>query len=303
MATTGQATTWWGKRWTVAIEALGHAWRNRLPRGRTYAREGRVVGLTVEPGCVGAYVVGSQPSPYRVEIKLRPLTDEEWARVVEPLIARASYAAGLLAGEMPGDIEDAFADAHVSLFPTDPRELELTCTCPDRALPCKHAAATHYMLGEAFDHDPFLLFALRGRDRDALLTELRQARVRAVAKRVGAESGPPARSRRTPDEERREVTGAAATGADRVPADERPAPDAPITLESFARARGDLGRLSFHIQPPAARMAVLQSLGKPPGWRQRESLADRLASTYEAVSRLAQAIAVGDTGGSTSAEE
>ena len=269
----GIATTWWGKRWTGALESLGAVWRNRLPRGRTYAREGRVVGLTVESGRVTAYVVGRLPRPYDVAINLRPLTERQWRRVIAKLAERAGYAARLLAGEMPDDIEDAFAACNVSLFAQRPEDLKLTCTCPDQASPCKHVAATHYALGEAFDYDPFLLFALRGQDRDQVLAGLREARAAAV----------PARKHRAGGEERV-----------KTPAEGEPPRE--IDPAKFACWRDEVAGVQFKIEPPAVRMAVLRSLGKPPGWREPTGLASVLDHVYDAAGALARRIALGEEG-------
>ena len=89
---------------------------------------------------------------------------------------KPGYAARLLAGELPHEIEDVFAEAGAALFPERGSHLITSCTCPDWATPCKHAAAVCYLMAEAFDDDPFLLLAFRGREREALLAELRARR-------------------------------------------------------------------------------------------------------------------------------
>ena len=88
------------------------------------------------------------------------------------LTSRAVFLAKLLAGEMPADIEEVFADCRLSLFPAAVRDLKTRCSCPDWSNPCKHIAATYYLLAEAFDDDPFLIMAWRGRHRDELLEKL-----------------------------------------------------------------------------------------------------------------------------------
>ena len=112
------AKTWWGRAWIDALENRARLDPNRLPRGRTYARQDRVWGMTVEPGVVTAVVQGRRRQPYRVTVRIRPLTDEEWDRVLGAVVARAAHAAALLDGEMdPGIVDDARA-AGVDLFPT-----------------------------------------------------------------------------------------------------------------------------------------------------------------------------------------
>src|SRR5437868_8069718 len=164
--------TWWSKRWIAVLESFNMG--TRLTRGRSYARQGQVISIDVEPGIVKAKVQGSQPKPYKVEIRLEPLTDEDWDKVTEAMASQAIFAAKLLAGEMPQNIEEAFASVHVSLFPTALSELNTNCSCPDWANPCKHIAAVYYLLAERFDEDPFLIFKLRGRTKEQIIAVLRE---------------------------------------------------------------------------------------------------------------------------------
>ncbi len=145
-----------------------------------------MLSIQEQTGTVHAEVQGSRRAPYRVTIGLAPLSDRAWARVVAALAHRPDLAASLLAGEMPRGIDEVFAQARASLFPTKPDHLRLTCSCPDKATVCKHIAATCYLLGEQLDEDPFLLFRLRGRGQDELLEGLRR--------QVGAGSGADAES-------------------------------------------------------------------------------------------------------------
>lgn len=167
--------TWWGQRWIAALETLGALYANRLPRGRTYARKGTVSDLKVDAGGVSARVQGSRATPYRVSLWLPVFDDQTWEAITAALASEIRLAAALLDGRMPEDIDDVLADCGVSLFPR-PGELRTRCSCPDAANPCKHVAAVHYVLAQTFDADPFLLPALRGRDRDQLLAQLRGAR-------------------------------------------------------------------------------------------------------------------------------
>ena len=128
-------------------------------------RAGRVLDLQVAAGLVSARVQGSRVRPYRVRLETPVLAAPDWKRVEQAMAGRAAFAARLLAGEMPHDIEETFAAAGVSLFPASPRNLASSCSCPDWSNPCKHVAAVYYLLAEAFDDDPFLIFAWRGRTR------------------------------------------------------------------------------------------------------------------------------------------
>jgi uncharacterized Zn finger protein len=160
------ASGWWAKRWIAALEAfqLGA----RITRGRAYARSGQVTQIALELGGVRAQVQGSRPKPYDVTIRVRELGTNEWRAVGAAIGNDLRLCAALLAGDMPGDIETAFAAAGVSLFPASSDEMKTACSCPDWSNPCKHIAAVFYLIGEEFDRDPFLLFVVRGLARDAV---------------------------------------------------------------------------------------------------------------------------------------
>jgi uncharacterized Zn finger protein len=172
------ARTWWSQRFLSVLESLGVG--GRLSRGRSYARAGQIVSLDVDVGGATARVQGSRPQPYQVRIGVPAFGKAEWAAVAQALTDDASYAAALLNGEMPRDIERVFEAVGLSLFPANERDLAMDCSCPDYAVPCKHLAAVCYVLAERFDADPFQILALRGRHRDALLEELRTRRAAAA---------------------------------------------------------------------------------------------------------------------------
>jgi uncharacterized Zn finger protein len=177
------AQTWWSERFIEVLEGIGMG--NRLQRGRSYARTGQVISMDVGPGSVTARVQGSRARPYRVRIGIAAFGKSQWARAEDALAGNAWYTAMLLSGEMPDDIEDVFAGLGLSLFPAAARDLSLDCSCPDREVPCKHLAATFYLLAESFDDDPFAILAWRGREREDLLANLKAARC----------DGPPAADR------------------------------------------------------------------------------------------------------------
>jgi uncharacterized Zn finger protein len=167
--------TWWGRAWVRALEGRARLDANRLPRGRSYARENRVIELNVGPGGVTAFVQGRQRSPYEVRLDVRAFTASEWDAVVGAIAAKAGHAAALFAGELQPEILDDAASVGVDLLP-DAGELVPSCTCADWADPCKHSAAVCYLVADVLDEDPFQLFHLRGRDRRALLAAVRAAR-------------------------------------------------------------------------------------------------------------------------------
>jgi uncharacterized Zn finger protein len=211
----------------------------RLNRGRTYAREGQVLSLEEIEGSVQARVQGTRPRPYKVTIKLKPLTDSQWNKVIDALAGQALFAAQLLAGEMPQEIDAVFAAAGSSLFPATEKELATECSCPDWANPCKHVAATYYILAEQLDEDPFLLFRLRGRSQEQVMAALRARR----------SEGPQ-------DQDELAILG---------PREEAPPLDA--DLEHFYRmgGGGDEGAAAIQvsIKPPATPLPLLKRLGQP----------------------------------------
>lgn len=167
-------SSWWAKKWNNALASYG--WSNRLQRGRSYARTGHVLEISLEPGLVEAKVSGSRPRPYKVKIEIDKLTPQEWESIIEKMAEKAIFLAKLLTGEMPENIEEAFALAGTPLFPTSSRSINTNCSCPDYANPCKHIAAVYYILGQEFDKDPFMIFRLRGMEKDKLMEALRKAR-------------------------------------------------------------------------------------------------------------------------------
>lgn len=166
--------TWWSRRFIAVLESFGIG--SRLQRGKRYARAGQVLSLEFVPGQVRASVQGSRSKPYRVFIETEILTDLEWAGIEDVMASRAVFLAQLLSGEMPEEIEEAFVESATSLFPASGDDLVSACSCPDWENPCKHVAAVFYLMAEAFDVDPFLIFAWRGRDKDHLLADLRARR-------------------------------------------------------------------------------------------------------------------------------
>ena len=169
--------TWWGRAWLDALEQRALVDPNRLPRGRTYARKGRVSELELSPGLLRAVVRGTEP--YITSLSLRLLTDGQWDKVLDTIMARAANVATLLAGEVPESIGSAILPARGDLGPE--------CSCPDWAEPCKHAAALCYVAANVFDADPFALLMLRGRSREVVLNEVRNRR----SAQLGIDAIPP----------------------------------------------------------------------------------------------------------------
>lgn len=159
------ASSWWGNAWVEALEdtALDGA---RLARGRAYAGRGHVDAITVTPGRVMAYVHGTRPRPYRTEIRLRTLGDDDWDDFLAAAAARPEHIAALLDKDVPHALA-----ATADLLPA-PGDLIPDCSCPDDGFPCKHAAALCYQTARLLDEDPFVLFLMRGRGEREILADL-----------------------------------------------------------------------------------------------------------------------------------
>ncbi len=257
--------TWWADRWIHVLESFGWEWSNRLHRGRSYARRGQVIGYEIAAGQITARVQGSRPTPYDVTIRIKPLSSRNWTRVADAMQEQAIMAAKLLAGEMPRDIEGMFKKAKASLFPASARELDMRCSCPDWAVPCKHIAAVYYIVGEAFDRDPFLMFHLRGRSREDLLNLLRMKRAGDATGRDMAVQGPKHAAR---DEKPRTV----------------PLEAAP---ENFWKDGKDLEGFLVTIAPPALKTPTLRRLGEIPFWTEAEDFFSLMERIYGDVSHSA----------------
>ena len=169
---------WWVQRWVDLLN--NYRFKKRLERGRRYAREGHILDIDYKGAKVVALVQGTAQEPYKLSIWLDPFTDEDWNYVIDSLAEHALFSAQLLSGEMPADIEAVFTANGLSLFPFQLAEVHSRCDCPDPKNPCKHIAAVYYQLGDFFREDPFILFQLRGRDRQQILDALRQKRQQSV---------------------------------------------------------------------------------------------------------------------------
>jgi uncharacterized Zn finger protein len=154
------ATTFWGEAWCRNLEAYSD-YSNRLPRGRTYVCNGSVMDLQIEVGRVRALVSGSEI--YEVDIKIKPLAKKRWTDIKGKCAGRIDSLIELLRGSISKGVMELVTRKGEGLFPS-PREISLSCSCPDWATMCKHVAATLYGTGARLDHEPGLLFTLRGVD-------------------------------------------------------------------------------------------------------------------------------------------
>jgi uncharacterized Zn finger protein len=159
------ANTAWGKAWCANLERYSD-YSNRLPRGRTYVRNGSVVDLQIAPGKVDARVSGS--SIYRTSVTVKPLATSAWTRLCADCAGGIDSLVELLQGRFATGVMERLCRHGDGLFPV-PTDIRFDCSCPDDASMCKHVAAVLYGVGARFDHQPELLFALRQVDASALL--------------------------------------------------------------------------------------------------------------------------------------
>lgn len=262
--------TWWASKWLAALERLIDP--ARLSRGRSYARSGQVLNLDIKPGGVNSRVQGSRPSPYQVQIEIEPLSEKEWKHVADAMAEQAIFAAKLLAGEMPQNIEEAFAAAHVNLFPASRGDLETECSCPDWSNPCKHIAAVYYLLGEQFDADPFLLFRLRGKGKDEIIHMLRKRRAAVAAETEPAEPDQPS-----------------------APAD--PVVPLDTLMERFWEPGENLEDFAVSIRTPEVDAVPVKQLGSPGFWHNRKlDFLNAMARAYHNIADAAVNTALGEGG-------
>ncbi len=253
---------WWSKRWVALLESFKMG--ARLGRGRSYARKGQVISIDVRKGVVRSKVQGARSKPYDLEIRLTQISDDDWEKAIEAMASKAVFAAKLLSGEMPKDIEEAFVDAGCSLFPGK-KDIKTNCSCPDWADPCKHIAAVYYIMAEKFDEDPFLLFKLRGRTKDEIIEALRESRASTMP------------------QDQVEAVETVPPDLDRRPLEER--------LDQSWESGDDLDLVAPRPRPPEVPGAVLKRLGDAPISIDGANLASYLPKAYEAAGRAARDMA------------
>jgi uncharacterized Zn finger protein len=167
------AGSFWGKAWCDNLESYSD-YENRMPRGRTYVRNGSVVDLQIAAGRVTAIVGGSDV--YQIDIEIDPLEKKVWRSLVRECGGQIASLVELLQGKLSQKVMEILARPKTGLFPS-PKQIRLSCSCPDWASMCKHVAAALYGVGARLDHDPEIFFTLRQVDKTELVSEASTARV------------------------------------------------------------------------------------------------------------------------------
>jgi uncharacterized Zn finger protein len=164
------AKSFWGKSWCVNLERYSD-YENRLPRGRTYVRNGSVIDLQIAKGEISAMVAGSEL--YKITIAIAPVTQARWKSICQDCAGTVDSLVELLQGRLAKGVMDRVCREGDGLFPS-PTEIKLSCSCPDWADMCKHVAAALYGVGARLDEKPQLLFVLRDVDENELLASAGQ---------------------------------------------------------------------------------------------------------------------------------
>ncbi|MUG93343.1 hypothetical protein F7734_13265 [Scytonema sp. UIC 10036] len=172
--------TWWGDRFIKALESFTD--ERRLQRGRAYASGGKVLSFDIDKNHINAQVRGSvnpyfgvyKEPTYNISIEITPIAKTRWKEAINKLSSKASIVSRLLINEVPENIEDTFSDFGLHLLPHSRQDFQTKCSCPDYANPCKHIAGVYYLVASQLDHNPFLLFELRGLSKTELQTQLAQ---------------------------------------------------------------------------------------------------------------------------------
>ncbi len=167
--------TWWGQQWLNALAKIDMA--NRLPRGKTYANRGAVLGLVIADNQISASVKGSKPRPYKVKLSVPLFTAADKETLLTELGGNPALLAQLLNRQLPPDLAEFANKRGIRLFPGSFQDLNMGCSCPDYAVPCKHLAAVVYVLANEIDRNPFLAFQLKGLD---IVAELQKRQADAM---------------------------------------------------------------------------------------------------------------------------
>lgn len=286
-------TLWAAQRWLRLAEQV--AIGSRLAEGLEYAKLGQTKRLANTPGKIEASVQGRADRPYTVSISLSVIPEPGWEPVVESMAAGAIYAAKLLSGELPTNIEDVFAPRGLKLFPTEPAELTVSCTCaehtqglqspaaadapaeprPDGPAPdprwCKHLCCVAYLIAQRLATEPFLMFSLRGLDGRELLERLRDRRAAAGA----------------PPGDRQPVYVQHISGVT-----DNPGEPLEQLIARFWDSGPELAEVDLPLGPPPVSHPLLRRLGQSP-FQAQFPLVGLLASCYETISHAAREEAAG----------
>lgn len=258
---------WWVIRWLELLDS--YRFKKRLERARNYAREGHVLSIEFSGSEVLAKVQGTEPEPYQVSLSLEPFTDEDWSFILQSLSEKAIFSAQLLSGKMPDDIERVFTDNGLSVFPFRLSDVNSSCTCPDKANPCKHIGAIYYQLAERFSEDPFIIFQLRGRSKHQILEGLRNLRQQQI------------NLEETPLDNIEDTVNNTEEIEEKNTQENQP-----LDVQQFWQYQESLDPSLVVIVPPTDNKTVLDVLGRIPlAYEDAKIVKDHLQQVYQTVSQ------------------
>jgi len=233
---------WLGRSWLELLEDYGSSYGPRVARGRSLAR-GRIRALWFSPGFADAEVHDKEI--HRSTLRVRSYSQSEWKKVLKVLAKNLSHVATLMEGRMPERLVEDLATGGIDIMPTV-EEISGDCSCADYELPCAHLCGVHHVVGDAIDGEPFLLFTLRGRTREQIMSSLRRGwgdSVNMNSKESSVE------------------------------------PSLPDASTDWFTSPSPLSHMQFRFQPSKRTAAGLRALGPPPG---EDNLAGALGPLYEA---------------------
>ena len=289
------ARTFWGEAWCDHLESFSD-YANRLPRGRTYVRNGSVCHLAISKGKIEAKVSGSDL--YNLNIKIKALPKEKWLTVKRRCAGQIASLLELLQGRLSDHVMTVVTDRKNGLFPT-PGEISFDCDCPDWAVMCKHVAAVLYGVGARLDEQPELLFKLRGVNHEELIDADAGAAVTAATSRGG-------KSKRIAADELSDVFGIeldAGNADDAAPAKARKAAKeskSPVRRKAKLKVAGNVSKTT--ATKSAASAAVKKKVAKKPGRTKAGKVARKDATLKPITGAQAVLHFVQGTGGATTAE-
>lgn len=278
-------SNWWSRRWIQILEqSIDSA---RLARGRTYARNGQVVDIEIEPGLVTASVQGSRKTPYQIRLGFETMTERAKSLLLFRFRERASFTAKLLAGGMPEEMEKVFKEANVQLFPDRVSIQRFKCSCPDEAVPCKHIIAVLFLLAEVFDDDPFLILKLRGINKDTLINLL------TMETACGDEDAYSSEQEEWDSTEDLPVISGGSEINEKIEYKEKDDEDVMLQLDKNWYS-GEMPAFSYITDDKQQNIAALDILNEFPFWRGEQPFRQSLKPCYERAARSAEDILSGE---------
>jgi uncharacterized Zn finger protein len=245
-------------RWAHRCSSVG-----AIEEGLEYARLGQTRRMELESEA-SALVQGRADRAYRTRLSLRPFSETEWECIIDGMVAQPKYAAKMLSGDVPSSIEELFTTLGLRLFPGEPADAEVSCTCSEPDGWCKHVSCVATLIAERLGEDPSLIFALRGLPAPEVNERVRQRR---------AISG--------------SAQGSATVYVPRIGASEEPAPPLESCIERFWDAGADLATLDLPVEKPVVSHPLLRRLGPSPFKDGKFPLVGLLATCYELISDAA----------------